>query len=342
MIKVSIIGGSGYAAGELLRLLINHPYVEVGQITSRKYYKKSVSLPHPQLREKLNKTFCSIEELEKCDLVFVCLPNLESMKIMKEIMKKSEYVIDLGCDFRIKNLEIFKKYYNQEHLCPELLKNFSYGLPEINREIIKNSKYVACPGCEASLIILTLFPLVKEGFLNNKDKIIADIKIGSSAAGSEPSLSTHHPERNNVVRVYQAFNHRHEGEILEQLNIKVEITATAIELVRGILSTIYFFKENLTEKDLWRVYHKYYKDEYFIRIINQKEGLYRLPEPKIIIGTNYCDIGFKVNPETSRIILISAIDNLVKGTAGQAIQCLNLMFNFAENTSLDLIGLHPV
>lgn len=342
MIKVSIVGGSGYAGGELLRLLIKHPYVDIHQITSRKYYKQSISLPHPQLRGKINKNFCSLEELEKCDVIFVCLPNLESMKIMKEILKKAEYVIDLGCDFRIKNLEIFKKYYKTEHLAPEILNNFVYGLPEINREIIKKSKYVACPGCEATAIISTLFPLVKEGILDIKDKIIADVKIGSSAAGSEPSLSTHHPERNNVVRVYQAFNHRHEGEILEQLNINVEITATAIELVRGILSTIYFYKEKITEKDLWKIYSSYYKNESFIRIVNQKDGLYRLPEPKILIGTNYCDIGFKVNENTERIILISAIDNLVKGTAGQAIQCFNIIFNFPEEMSLDIIGLHPV
>ncbi|GIW66004.1 MAG: N-acetyl-gamma-glutamyl-phosphate reductase [Candidatus Parcubacteria bacterium] len=344
MIKVSIIGGSGYAGGELLRLLINHPYVEINQITSKNYIGKDITIVHPNLRGKIKKNFCSLDELKECDIIFVALPNLESMKYINKISKLAKYIIDLGSDFRMKNLYLFKKYYQENHLAEDWLKKFIYAVPEINRNEIKRSNYLSCPGCEAISLILPLYPLVKEGLINKNTKIIADVKIGSSAGGSKPSLSSHHPERNNVVRTYKVVNHRHEAEIKDFLNIDVEITATAIELVRGILSTIHILEINkkITEKDLWQIYLKYYKNESFIRIIKQKEGLYRLPEPKIILGTNYCDIGFEINEETQRIVILSAIDNLVKGTAGQAIQCMNIILDLPENTGLDFIPLHPI
>ncbi|MCS7184096.1 MAG: N-acetyl-gamma-glutamyl-phosphate reductase [Patescibacteria group bacterium] len=345
MIKVSIVGGSGYGGGELLRILTNHPYVEINKITSKNYIGKQISFIHPNLRNKINKVFCSLEELEKCDLLFIALPNLESMKYIEKFSSLANYIIDLGADFRLKNLELFEKYYQTKHLSPDLINKFLYTIPEINRQEIKKYKYFSCPGCEATSIILALYPLVQEKIINEKTKIIADVKIGSSAAGSKPSLSTHHPERNSVIRTYHPINHRHEAEIKEFLNLNVEITATAVEIVRGILSTTHIFfdgNQNLKEKDIWQIYFKYYQNEPFIRIINQKEGLYRLPEPKILWGTNYCDIGFKINEETKRLVILSAIDNLVKGTAGQAVQIMNILFNIEEKTGLDFIGLHPV
>lgn len=343
MIKVSIVGGSGYAGGELLRILVNHPKVEINQVTSASYRGKPISLIHPNLRGKINKNFCDLEELDKCDVLFVALPNLESMKYIEKLSKLTDYLIDLGADFRIKNLELFKKYYQTEHLAKSWLDKFIYAIPEINREEIRKSKYLSCPGCEAISIILALYPLVKEKIINEKNKIIADVKIGSSAAGSKPSLSTHHPERNNVIRTYQPTNHRHEAEIKEILNLDIEITATAVEIVRGILATIHIFLDTeISEKDLWNIYFKYYQQEPFIRIINQKEGLYRLPEPKILWGTNYCDIGFKLNDQTKRLVVLSAIDNLVKGTAGNAIQVMNVLLGIEEKTGLDFIALHPV
>lgn len=343
MFKVSIIGGSGYAGGELLRILVNHPEIEIFQVTSRNHVGKPISLIHPNLRGRINKNFCQIDELKKCDVLFVALPNLESMKYIEKFSKLTDYLIDLGADFRIKNIDLFKKYYQVEHLAKDWLEKFVYAIPEINRNEIKSAKYLSCPGCEAVSIILALYPLVKENVIDENTKIVADVKIGSSAAGSKPSLSTHHPERNNVIRTYQAINHRHQAEIKENLNINVEITATAIEIVRGILSNIHIFlTSKINEKDLWKIYLKYYQQELFVRIINQKEGLYRLPEPKILWGTNYCDIGFKYNEETNRLVILSAIDNLVKGTAGQAVQIMNIALGLDEKMGLDFIGLHPV
>ncbi|GIW66385.1 MAG: N-acetyl-gamma-glutamyl-phosphate reductase [Candidatus Parcubacteria bacterium] len=344
MYKVNIIGGSGYAGGELLRILINHPYVEINQVTSKNFVGKNITTIHPNLRGKINKNFCSINDLKECDVIFVALPNLESMKYINKISTLAKYVIDLGADFRIKNLDLFKEYYQTEHLAKDWIKKFVYAVPEINKNEIKKSNYLVCPGCEAISIILPIYPLLKEGIINSETKIIADVKIGSSAAGSKPSLSTHHPERNNVVRTYKAVNHRHKAEIIDFLNLEVEITATAIEIVRGILSTIHILNhnQNISEKDIWQIYFKYYQNEKFIRIIKQKEGLYRLPEPKIIWGTNYCDIGFELDKKNKRLVILSAIDNLVKGTAGQAVQCMNIILNLPEESGLDFIPLHPI
>jgi N-acetyl-gamma-glutamyl-phosphate/LysW-gamma-L-alpha-aminoadipyl-6-phosphate reductase len=344
MVKVSIVGGSGYAGGELLRILINHPYVEIHQITSQNYKGQPVSLLHPNLRGKINKNFCDLNELQKVDLLFLALPNLTSMLYIDKLASLADYIIDLGADFRIKNLDLFKEYYHQQHTAQEWLNKFIYALPEINREEIKKYHYISCPGCEATAIILALYPLLKEGFIDHQTRIIADVKIGSSASGSKPSLATHHPERNNVIRTYQAFGHRHEAEIKDFLGLNVEITATAVEIVRGILATLYIFldKQQLTEKDLWKVYFHHYQKEPFIRIINQKEGLYRLPEPKILWGTNYCDLGFKLDNKKNKLIVLSAIDNLVKGTAGQAVQIMNILLGFDERLGLEFTGLHPI
>lgn len=344
MVKVSIVGGSGYAGGELLRILINHPYVEIHQITSQNYKGQPISLLHPNLRGKINKNFCDLNELQKVDLLFLALPNLTSMLYIDKLASLADYIIDLGSDFRIKNLDLFKEYYHQQHTAQEWLNKFIYALPEINREEIKKYHYVSCPGCEATAIILALYPLLKAGFIDQQTRIIADVKIGSSASGSKPSLATHHPERNNVIRTYQAFGHRHEAEIKDFLGLNVEITATAVEIVRGILATLYVFldKQQLTEKDLWKVYFHHYQKEPFIRIINQKEGLYRLPEPKILWGTNYCDLGFKLDNKKNKLIVLSAIDNLVKGTAGQAVQIMNILLGFDERLGLEFTGLHPI
>jgi len=344
MVKVSIVGGSGYAGGELLRILINHPYVEIHQITSQNYKGQPISLLHPNLRGKINKNFCDLNELQKVDLLFLALPNLTSMLYIDKLASLADYIIDLGSDFRIKNLDLFKEYYHQQHTAQEWLNKFIYALPEINREEIKKYHYISCPGCEATAIILALYPLLKEGFIDHQTRIIADVKIGSSASGSKPSLATHHPERNNVIRTYQAFGHRHEAEIKDFLGLNVEITATAVEIVRGILATLYVFldKQQLTEKDLWKVYFHHYQKEPFIRIINQKEGLYRLPEPKILWGTNYCDLGFKLDNKKNKLIVLSAIDNLVKGTAGQAVQIMNILLGFDERLGLEFTGLHPI
>lgn len=341
-VSVSIIGGSGYAGGELLRILLSHPNVAINQASSERYAGQPVSLVHPNLRGCTDLVFCKMAEIKKTDLLIIALPNKISMTRMIDFMKITKKIIDLGADFRLQNQSLFEKWYETKHLQPQLLKEFVYGIAELKRNEIKKAKYVACGGCEATAVILGLYPIVKMGLIE-KDMIIADVKIGSSAAGGKPSLSSHHPERHNVLRSYKPTNHRHQAEIWDNLGVDVGISATAVNLVRGILVTIHTrVKKGVDEKQIWMAYRKIYKDEPFIRIVKQKQGLYRYPEPKILWGTNYCDIGFEMDARTNRLVVIAAIDNLVKGTAGQAVQAMNIMYGWPETIGLEFPGLHPI
>lgn len=346
-LNVSIIGGSGYAGGELLRLLLFHPDINVSQVTSRQFAGQLVSRAHPNLRKVTSLVFGRPEEIKKCDLLFVALPNGISMEYMREFKKLAPKIIDLGADFRLKNKEIFASWYSKRHLLPDLLEEFVYGIAELHREELKNAKYVACAGCEATVSILTLYPLVKNKIIEPKN-IIIDAKMSSSQGGNTPTLSSHHPERHGVIRSYKPVNHRHSAEIEQELspfvkNLRVSVSATTIEMVRGLLVTIHTTPaQGITEKDVWKAYRSEYQKEPFIRIVKESEGNYRYPEPKILTGTNYCDIGFALSSRENRLVVIGAIDNLGKGTAGQAIQAMNIMYGFDERTGLEFPGLHPV
>jgi LysW-gamma-L-alpha-aminoadipyl-6-phosphate/LysW-L-glutamyl-5-phosphate reductase len=346
MINVSIVGGSGYGGGEILRILLNHPLVKVKQVTSRKYNKLPITSVHPNLRKMTNLTFCLPEEITETDLLFLCLPNGESQKLLTKVRDKAKKIIDLGADYRIKNIKEYLKYYGK-HENTEYLGQFVYGLSELHRDEIKNSNYVACGGCEATCSILSLYPLLKEGIVDRTKPLIIEGKIGSSAAGAKPGISTHHPERSGCVRSYKATGHRHIAEIKQEVgfeqDLEVYLSATAIEMVRGILTTAHvFLEDDLSETDILKIYNKYYRHEPFVRIIKTKMGIYRFPEPKIVAGTNFCDIGFEKEKDSRRLVVIGAIDNLVKGTAGQAVQAMNILFGFEETTGLEFTGLHPV
>lgn len=345
-ISVAIIGGSGYAGGELLRLLLFHPDVTIKYISSRTYAGKNVGEAHPNLRKVSNLTFCNREDIQKCDLIFMALPNCTSMGYMKSLQKISSKIIDLGADFRLHNKTLFEYWYKQPHKYPSLLQQFVYGLTELHRKEIEKASYVACGGCEATVSILSLYPLVRHQLI--EPEIIIDAKMSSSQGGNSPSLSSHHPERHGVVRTYKPTDHRHTAEIEQELtpfikNIHVSVTATTIEMVRGLLVTIHTKpKKGVTEKDIWKAYRTEYEYEPFIRIIKKANGNYRYPEPKILIGTNYCDIGFSLSEKEKRLVVIGAIDNLGKGTAGQAVQAMNIMFGMPETTGLEFPGLHPI
>lgn len=342
MISVSIIGSSGYAGGELLRILLFHPGVKIKEVTSRKFEDQLVSSVHPNLRKVTNLMFVHPDKLTKCDLLIVALPNGLSMGQMDNLMKLSPKIIDLGADFRLHKKEVFQKWYHKPHQKPELLPKFTYGISELHRDKLKKASYVSCAGCEATVSILALYPLYKNKLIE-KD-IIIDAKMSSSQAGMSYSLSSHHPERSGSVRSYMPTGHRHTAEIEQELSgIKAAISATAIDMVRGLLVTIHTIpKKGITEKDIWKAYRQTYKDEPFIRIVKESTGIYRYPEPKILQGTNYCDIGFELDSHSNRLVVISAIDNLVKGTAGQAVQAMNLMFGFNETEGLNFPGLHPI
>ncbi len=343
-IKVGIVGGSGYTGGELLRILYGHPFVEIVGVTSRKYLGKPISRTHPNLRKISKLKFISIESMPDVDVLFLGLPHHAVMDYIDDFIKKTDLLIDLSSDFRLSNPDDYVKYYGHEHSRPELLKKFSYGMPELHREQIVNSKFIAVPGCTATAAILPLKPIVDN--LNPKI-IVVDSKVGSSAAGAAFSLSTHHPERSNVVRSFKPSMHRHLAEMNQELNqdgsISLNFSPHAVEMIRGIQSTIHIFlDEDYTSKDIWQIYLQAYKEEPFIRLVREKSGIYRFPEPKLVLGTNICEIGFEKDESTGRLVVMSAIDNLMKGAAGQGVQSMNIALGFEETTGINSIGFHPV
>ena len=346
MINTSIFGASGYAGGELLRILTGHPKVKIQQATSRQFAGLPVSLVNPNLKKKTDLTFSHPDQLKKCDLLFIALPNGESMKYMPKLKNLAKKIVDLGADYRLREQAVFEHWDKQEHQYPEMLKKFVYGIVELHRQEIKKSSYIAGPGCEATVSILSLYPLVKHDLIEGK--IIIDAKMSSSQAGLKSTMSSHHPERAGVVRSYMPSGHRHTAEIIQELSpfaggLDVAISATALDMVRGLLVTIHSVPKNgVTEKEVWKAYRTEYANEPFIRIVKERQGLYRYPEPKILQGTNFCDIGFEMDTVSRRLVVIGAIDNLVKGTAGQAVQAMNLMYGLPEETGLEFPGLHPI
>jgi N-acetyl-gamma-glutamyl-phosphate/LysW-gamma-L-alpha-aminoadipyl-6-phosphate reductase len=351
MIPIGIIGGSGYTGGELLRILLNHPKVEIKAVTSREYAGEPVYRVHPHLRKITNLKFIEpdIDKISSlCDIVFLALPHGKSALIAKKFLEVGVRVIDLSADFRLKNKEDYLKWYGWEHPCPELLEKAVYGLPEFHRDEIKNAKLVANPGCISTASILSITPVVKAGIVEN-ERIVLDVKIGSSGAGMSVSKATHHPEHSNIVRVYKPVMHRHIAEIEQEVSlktgekVKVALTPHAIDMVRGILVTGHLFlKREISLQELWRLYREAYQNEPFVRIVREHKGLHRLPNPLNTIGSNFCDVGFEIDPHVNRVITFGAIDNLIKGAAGQAVQNFNIMIGIDEKTGLEFAGVRPV
>jgi N-acetyl-gamma-glutamyl-phosphate/LysW-gamma-L-alpha-aminoadipyl-6-phosphate reductase len=351
MLKVGIVGGSGYVGGELLRLLLLHPHVEVTMVTSRQSVGEYVFSVHPNLRGLTQLKFVPLElaELKKnCDLVFTATPHGGSVNLVPKLLDAGLKVIDMSADFRLKNPDDYEKWYGWKHAHPELLKDAAYGLPEFHRQEIKGAHLVACPGCMATTTVLALAPVIKADLVE-KNRIVVDVKIGSSGAGSKPSIASHHPERFSGVRPYKVIGHRHIAEIEQELNsltdesVTVSFTPHAVNMVRGILATIHVFPKNLlTSKDVWKTLRGQYEGEPFIRFVKYQKGPYQLPDPKVTMGTNFCDIGFELDPRANRLVLFSALDNMVKGASGQGVQCLNIVMGLDESTGLKSTGFHPM
>ncbi|GIW33671.1 N-acetyl-gamma-glutamyl-phosphate reductase [Meiothermus sp.] len=340
---VSIVGGSGYAGGEFLRLALGHPFLEVKQVTSRRMVGDPVSLVHPNLRGRTNLKFVDPASLEPCDILVLSMPHGVAAREFEKYAGLAPITLDLSADFRLKDLGLYKKFYGEDHPRPDLLGRWVYGNPELYREALKTANHIACCGCNATATLLGLYPLVQEGLLVD-GPIFATVMISTSAAGAEPSLASHHPERAGSIRAYKPTGHRHTAEIRENLpgHPQVHLTAVATDRVRGILMTAQtFLRAGLTEKDVWGAYRKVYGAEPFIRMVKLKKGIHRYPDPGVVEGTNYCDVGFELEEDTGRLVVISAIDNLVKGTAGHAIQSLNVRMGWPETTGLEFPGLHP-
>lgn len=345
-LQVSIAGGSGYAGGDLLRLLLFHPQVEVKQVTSERLAGKPVHRAHPNLRKVTKMKFSKLTELEDCDVLFLALPHSRAMHNIASYQKMAQKIVDLSGDFRLKDPADYEKWYGLKHPKPELLSDFVYGIPELHREEMRHANYISSAGCNATVTILGLYPLFKNG-LADLERTVVEVKVGSSEGGNKASDASHHPVRSGCVRSYKPAGHRHVAEMLQELRfgqpLQIYFSATSIDMIRGTIATAHvFLKEDLSEKDIWKLYRKTYGKEPFIRIVKERDGNYRYPEPKLLSGTNYCDIGFERDPFSNRLVVISAIDNLMKGAAGQALQAFNLMNGFAETTSLEFPGLHPI
>jgi LysW-gamma-L-alpha-aminoadipyl-6-phosphate/LysW-L-glutamyl-5-phosphate reductase len=351
MMRIGIIGGSGYVGGELLRLLLLHPQVEVTMVTSRQSAGEYIFNSHPNLRGLTQLKFVpqDIAELQKnCDLVFTATPHGGSVNLVPNLLEAGLKVIDMSADFRLKNPVDYETWYGWKHAHPELLQEAVYGLPELHREEIKKARLIGCPGCMATATILALVPIIKADLVE-KNHIVADLKVGSSGGGSKPTAASHHPERFGGVRPYKVVGHRHIGEVEQELNalsserINVSFSPHAVNMVRGILATIHAFpKQSIAAKDVWKALRGTYEGEPFIRFVKYQKGSYQLPDPKVTLGTNYCDIGFELDPHANRLLMFSAIDNMTKGASGQGVQCLNLMMGIDETTGLKSTGFHPM
>ena len=340
--KVGIVGGSGYTGGELLRLLLRHPKVEVAQVTSDSMAGKPIGRAHPNLRKVTDLTFTPHSDLEPCDLLFLAMPHGRSMGRMSQFLVRAGKVIDLSADFRLKDRALYREYYGVEHPRPDLLAQSVYGLPELHRQAIRQATLVSGPGCIATAAILAIHPLAKAGLID-PERLVVDAKTGSSAGGVDGGTASQHPERSGVMRIYAPVGHRHTAEIEQETGVKVALSCHAVEAVRGILATCHaFLQDSVTSKDLWRVYREAYHGEPFVRIVTEPAGLYRYPEPKILAGTNFCDVGFALDAHANRVVAVAALDNLMKGAAGTAVQCMNLVAGYPETMGLDFLGLHPV
>jgi len=343
-LKVSIIGASGYVGGEILRLLLDHPEVEVGQATSENHIGEYIYQQHPNLRKRTSLKFTSRDFLDPCDVLMLALPHGESQKYIDHYAGFAPKLIDLSADFRLRDAALYRRYYEADHLAPQWLPRFVYGLPELHREEMRTASYISGVGCNATAANLSIFPLISANLIDPDQSIIIEIKVGSSEGGASPNPGSHHPERSNVVRTFSAYGHRHTAEVMQELKLKnVHLTMTSIDLVRGALATAHTFaKPRVTEKELWQVFRSWANQEPFVRLVKDRRGIYRVPEPKILAGSNFVDVGFEFDPESGHIVTMAAIDNLMKGAAGSAVQSMNLMCGFEETAGLNFMGLHPI
>lgn len=350
-IRVGIVGGSGYTAGELLRILLFHPQVEIVQVASNGHAGQFIHSTHPNLRGVTALRYCRPDDLTSCDLLFLCLPHGHSAGEIERYRGLASRVIDLSADFRLRSPELYRRWYGAEHPAPEVLRQAVYGLPELHREELRAATLVSGTGCTATAAILGLAPLYRAGLVNRQMPLVLESKIGSSAAGAAPGAGSHHPDRSGAVRSFQPTGHRHSAELIQELSREsgdelgqqIALSATAVEMVRGILVTAHIFlNERIEEKRLWRVYREAYQREPFVRLVKERQGVYRYPEPKILAGSNYCDVGFELDAEQRRVVVMAALDNLVKGAAGNGVQAMNCMYGWDETLGLSFPGLHPV
>lgn len=339
--RAGIVGGSGYTGGELLRLLHFHPQVELTQITSRGGAGRYVHSVHPNMRQVSRLKFSHPEALEACDLLFLALPHGTAASNIEQYAALAPKLIDLSADFRLDSDTDYKRWYGSAHPAPVWLRRFIYGLPEINRERLRGADYVSGVGCNATAVNLALLPLVSAGVLR---RAAIEIKVGSSEGGNKSNAGSHHPVRSGAVRSYKPTGHRHlaEAQLALGSELPLHFAVTAIEMVRGVhLLAHCYLRERMTRRDIWRLYRERYAAEPFVRLVSDRTGIHRLPEPRVVAGSNFCDIGFELDADGEHLVVIAALDNLGKGAAGSAVQSMNLMCGFEESAGLRFPGYFP-
>ena len=340
-----MIGAGGYAGGELLRLLLGHPHVREVVPGSESLAGKPVTVAHPNLRKRTDLAFVHYEEVTGCDVIFLSLPN--GTHRADEFEGRAKLVIDLSSDHRLRDPKDYEVWYGMRHPDPDALAGWTYGIPELHRAKIKGGQRVTGAGCNATATILALLPLFAADVVDRSRPVVVECKVGSSEGGREASEDSHHPERAGVVRSFRPVGHRHTAEAEQELALggtkpRVDLSVTAVELVRGAVATAHVHtKKALEDKDLWRIYRERYASEPFVRIVKERSGIFRYPEPKLLAGTNYADVGFAADPRGERVVAICAIDNLVKGAAGNGVQAMNVALGFEERSGLEFPGLHP-
>ena len=346
MIKVGIIGATGYAGGELVRILMGHKEAEIVWYGSRSYIDQKYADVYRNMFQIVDAK-CMDDNIEaladQVDVIFTATPQGFLASVINENILGKTKIVDLSADFRIKDVKVYEKWYGIGHKSPQFIEEAVYGLCEVNRDKVKGARLIANPGCYTTCSILTAYPLAKEGIIDMRT-LIVDAKSGTSGAGRGAKVPNLFCEVNENMKAYGVASHRHTPEIEEQLgyasgeNVTISFTPHLVPMNRGILATEYAtLKKNVTGEEVKAIYDKYYADEKFVRVLG--EGV--CPETKWVEGSNYVDIGFKLDPRTNRIVMMGAIDNLVKGAAGQAVQNMNLLFGLPESEGLELVPMFP-
>jgi len=350
--SVAVIGAAGFAGAIAARILDRHPAFDLVAVTARgDDLGRRLDDLYPHHRVPLALT--SFDDLPAVDAAIVAYPHGVAAPVVARLRERDVKVVDLSADFRLEDEATYEAWYG-DHGAPHLFGTGVYGLPELHREEMQTAGYISSAGCLATPTILGLYPLFKEGLVDPQKPAVVEVKTGSSGAGAEEGLASHHPERSGAMRSFKPTGHRHTAEVEQELSEDpsvadhgrrpiISFSATAIEAVRGVLSTSHvFLNRSLTDKDIWQVYRKYYAKEPFIRLVKESGGIYRYPEPKILTGSNFCDIGFELDSRGNRLVVIAAVDNLMKGAAGQAVQAMNIRCGCPEEAGLEVPGLHPI
>ncbi|MBO8154700.1 MAG: N-acetyl-gamma-glutamyl-phosphate reductase [Thermovirga sp.] len=344
--KAIILGAAGMTGGELLRILAKHNYISVIAAISKSKKNTPVGATHPHLRSYFaGMTFVSYEEahIDEANIAFVALPHGSSANEVAKLLEKGLKVVDLSADFRLKDPENYKEWYNIEHPRPELLQQSVYGLPELHRDDIASTNLISGVGCNATASILALLPLARAGLI---ESVHLDIRAGSSEAGAMPSGGSHHPFRSRATRIVEPFCHRHLAEVSQELGLpleKLSMRLSTIEAVRGVQACAdVTLNTKISERELWKIYRSTYVGEPFVELCPARPSYLRFPDPKLVCGSNKALVGFALNEEGNRCLAVSAIDNLMKGAAGSAVQSANIMLGISEIEGLDMQPVYPV